>query len=208
MRRHKALPGYSLIFFVVAISFDRIDWAFAGTSSSSLRRDGSDGQVQHSEWHHWVDSRTTEPEKVRDEGDMFPQPDGTTLERGCMVNPATGADTEYEELWRDLDILPVPVQAGDHPLKEYDPESRCLVLQLQDDEKKLRGMAIRLGQFCQGLLREGDRITVERWEWTEAAGWWLCFKVGDGTLPCLSILREDAVALHFHPWNVIEKVGI
>lgn len=85
----------------------RLEWAIAGTSGSRLRepREG-EGQkkIVHSTWWHWIDSRTREPEKATDEGDMFPQPgEERTLEKGHMVNPATGVDTEYEEMWFEVE---------------------------------------------------------------------------------------------------------
>lgn len=37
---------------------------------------------------------------------MYALADGRTLEKGAMVNPATGVMTEYEEIWKDVEIIP------------------------------------------------------------------------------------------------------
>ncbi|KAI1381385.1 hypothetical protein F4677DRAFT_123864 [Hypoxylon crocopeplum] len=180
---------------------DRLDWAFAGTSESSQREDGRGGKVAHSTFHHWVDSRVHAAEKVRDEGDMFPQPDGTTLETGRMVNPATGAETDYQELWQDEE--PVWIDEASVP---------CVVLQLQDDSRGVRGMVIRLGQYCQGVMREGDDFTAERWEWRDAR-WTLTARVGGRSLPCLAaatldpqLQPGDALDDGDYRWKVVQRV--
>jgi hypothetical protein len=55
-------------------------------------------------WEHWVDSKVTNAEEVKDEGDMFLQDNGEVLESGNMVNPETGKVEKYEECWVDLDL--------------------------------------------------------------------------------------------------------
>ncbi|KKY37147.1 hypothetical protein UCDDA912_g02787 [Diaporthe ampelina] len=152
-----------------SLTTDRLDWAFAGESSSSKvsRADGS--EVMHSVFNHWVDSRTTEPQLVRDEGDMVPCPGGLALEVGSMVNPATGRMTPYEELW--LDKVPAPSGA-------QNPE--CVVFQLLDEPGAKRGQFVCLGPYAQGVLRVGDTFTAERWLWSERySRWEQTVKAGD-----------------------------
>ncbi|POS72987.1 hypothetical protein DHEL01_v208624 [Diaporthe helianthi] len=152
---------------------DSLDWAFAGTSSTTktFGPDGSD--TTHSVFNHWVDSRTTEPQLVRDEGDMTAHAGGLALEVGNMVNPATGRMTAYEELWSDE----VPVRAG-----AQNPS--CVVFQLSDEPGSKRGQFILLGRYAQGVLRVGDTFTAERWVWNEEHGRWKqTVKVGDNSEP-------------------------
>ncbi|KAJ6553966.1 hypothetical protein DFH09DRAFT_1166349 [Mycena vulgaris] len=79
------------------VRFDKesgeLDWAFAGYRSSA--------GPNSTKFTHHLDSRTLTPLDVVDVGTNTPLPDGTTLEEGEMVNPATGALTAYEEVWRD-----------------------------------------------------------------------------------------------------------
>ncbi|KAL1882134.1 hypothetical protein Daus18300_000619 [Diaporthe australafricana] len=152
-----------------SLTMDRLDWAFAGTSSSAqvTRMDGS--ETTRSVFDHWVDSRTTEPQLVRDEGDMTPCPGGLALEVGSMVNPATGLMTAYEELWYDKQ----PTSGGAKA-----PE--CVVFQLLDEPGAKRGQFIRLGPYAQGVLRVGNTFAAERWVWSEKLSRWeQTVKIGD-----------------------------
>ncbi|KAK7424244.1 hypothetical protein QQX98_000512 [Neonectria punicea] len=185
-----------------ALPVSRLEWGIAGTSSSWLRDDDKGGQIRHSQWNHWIDSRTTEPENATDEGDMFPQPDGTTLETGSMVNPATERETAYEELWLDVD-----------PTATSTPEVKVVVLQLET-ENGYRGSVVRLGQYCQGILREGELITAERWEWKKEDGWKRTIRMGDGVLPCeralddgFSVRKGEAVEVEERTWKIVEVSG-
>jgi hypothetical protein len=165
-----------------------------------MRDDGKGGEIRHSQWKHWIDSRTTSPENATDEGDMFPQADGTTLETGSMVNPATGRETAYEELWRDVDPAPTTTAAVN-----------CVVLHFEG-EAGVRASVVRLGQYCQGILREGDKLTAERWEWEN--GWRRTVRMGDGELPCEMVLddgfvvkQDDEVKIGNRGWKVVEVSG-
>lgn len=175
----------------------QLDWAIAGTSSSWPV---GDGPVTHGQWKHWIDNRTTQTDDLADEGDNYPQEDGTTLEKGTMMNPATGKVTEYEELWRTIEPRPVDSNGV-----------RSVVLQLE--REKTKGQVTLLGHLCQGLLRKGDQITAERWEWAEANSWQRTVVVGDDELPCARILGETSPMLHVgaiitvgdDTWKVIES---
>ena len=81
-------------------------------------------------------------ESVTDDGDMIPQGNGRTLEQGSTVDPVTGIVKEYEEMWADVEALAVG-HAGE---KGGDGLKACVVLQLQDDEHKARGVVARVGQ--------------------------------------------------------------
>ncbi|KAK1959846.1 hypothetical protein LY78DRAFT_662941 [Colletotrichum sublineola] len=184
---------------------ERLEWGIAGTSSSSMR-DGDDGvQVRHSRWEHWIDSRTTEPENAADEGDMYEQPGGLTLEKGRMANPATGVETDYEELWRDIDPVPVPVAAGGGGVE-------CIVLRFEDEPTRSRGLVVWLGRFCQGISRVGEDVAAQRWEWKHEEGWKRTARIGARELPCEALLKTGAplsVGAHVvHEdlvWDVLES---
>lgn len=165
--------------------------------------------MRHSRWDHWIDSRTTEPETAGDEGDMYPQEGDLTLEKGRMVNPATGQECDYEELWRDVDPEPASVKADDAPKPE------CVVLKYEDETSKARGMIVWLGRFCQGISRVGEDVSAERWEWKEEEGWKRTIRIGaEGTMPCEVLLKTGAqlsVGAHVKHgemvWDVLESSG-
>ncbi|GKU02217.1 hri1 protein [Fusarium langsethiae] len=181
------------------LPFSRLDWAIAGTTVSTRKPDPSGDLTSHSTFHQWISSR----ELVNDSGFMYPQPgEDLTLEKGSMVNPDTGVDTAYEELWHDATPTAVPGE----------PDVRALVLQTEDEKAGVRGCVVRLGRHAQGLIRVGREIALERWEWTEG-GWKRTARVGDEGLPIEKILGEemldegDSVDGGGRTWKVIEASG-
>ncbi|KAJ7670517.1 hypothetical protein B0H17DRAFT_1085753 [Mycena rosella] len=76
-----------------------LDWAFAGYRSQA--------GPNSTKFTHHIDSRTPDALDVVDLGTNTPLPDGTTLEVGEMLNPATGRLTAYEEVWRDEECAAV-----------------------------------------------------------------------------------------------------
>ncbi|CAF9928970.1 MAG: hypothetical protein ALECFALPRED_004183 [Alectoria fallacina] len=167
-----------------------LNWAFAGKSHTTFSQDSSK-QLSHTVWDHWIDSRSNNPDS--DEGDMWVQPNGDILEKGKNSDPVSGEETEYEELWHDLQVEAFG--------KKHNRSS--LVMRADQPERMIRGMAVKIGGWCEGLLKIGDGLTVERWEWrstdsasnvapTEASkeekrthnDWIRTFRLGDGTLPC------------------------
>lgn len=154
-----------------------------------------------------MDSRTREPENATDEGDNYPQGDGTTLEKGVMVNPETGRETVYEEVW--IDEEPRAVGGGE-------ALARYAVLQTEVVEDQLKGSLVRVGHVCQGFLRKGDELVAERWEWKGEEGWVRTVAVGEGgdgeTFPVAEVLTEtfelgvgDALEVGGLSWKVVEK---
>ena len=132
-----------------------------------------------------------------------------------MVNPANGIMTRYEECWVDVGVL--GIDGGDDKGKS-DGWSKCgqggdggnvresgskdkwsVVLVLEDDEQHVRGMVVRVGQFCQGILRVRDEVSVERWQWQAvapaAAGgeWKRVAKLGRLFLPCAMAFEPDRI---------------
>lgn len=135
----------------------KLQWAFAGTSSSEPIAPG----VTHCVWTHTIDSRTSNAAGVKDEGDCREQDDGTTLETGRMINPDTYVEGDYEEVWRDEEVLP----AGDG--EGEGKGARCVVLKRESiNGEEGDGIVVLLGRHCQGILRmPGGRVRVERWWW-------------------------------------------
>ena len=148
-------------------------------------------KLSHTVWDHWIDSKSDNPEV--DEGDMWMQKNGDVLERGKQKDPETGEEVEYEELWHDLEVIPLG--------KKQNRSS--LVIRVENAEKGVKGLAVKIGGFCQAILRSKDDITIERWEHKPADffqgkapvrgrgsherthnDWIRTFRVGGGKLPC------------------------
>lgn len=158
----------------------RLDWAFAGTSTSyplpppkiiSPNKASHPGiatssfPTSHSTWTHWIDSLHADVSKVTDQGDMYPSPDGKhVLERGIMINPATGRMARYEEFWEDEEVEIVEGRRCSVVLKMEDE-----ILGEKGEKIVVRGMVVRVGQWCQGLIRVGDEIALERWRYVREA---------------------------------------
>ncbi|KAM0250521.1 hypothetical protein ACHAQJ_008572 [Trichoderma viride] len=183
----------------------RLDWAMAGTSSSTVLSDGH----SLSRWRHWIDSRAIDAPP--DEGHMYAQSDGlSTLEKGQMTNPATGKDTDYEEMWYD----PPPKKTGGNKVV-------CMVLMMEDDKMGKKGMFVRLGEWAQVFVRDGPGeadLVAERWEWRDddGKGWRRIVRLGreDRELPCREVLdaAEDKIGSEYHVgdevWKLVEAVEL
>ena len=172
--------------------FAALDWGFAGRSV---------GTPTHGVWTHEVDSRTRHPERdAPDEGDTSPHPtmEGVTLEKGRMRHPESGEVREYEEAWRGVEVSAVR------------GERVSVVLEMEMAASEERGVIVRVGQFCQGIVRVGDEIVVERWVWSDEEGVWArVARIGDAaaTLPCdatwAETVREgDKIARDGFVWSV------
>ncbi|KAH8665914.1 hypothetical protein BGZ60DRAFT_529174 [Tricladium varicosporioides] len=138
----------------------RLEWGFAGTAESTPASTSAQGKLErpaHTKWTHWVDNKSAIGIEVQDEGDMYPDEGEKeeVIERGHMVNPATGKDTEYEECWVDLE----PVLANEKR------EFRSWVL--KTEAEGTRGMLARIGEWIQGVVRRGDETRVVRLLWEE-----------------------------------------
>ncbi|CAO2648135.1 Nn.00g090570.m01.CDS01 [Neocucurbitaria sp. VM-36] len=200
---------------------ERLEWAFAGISESrpiTDKRSTKTGDeekhwegVTHSTWTHWLDSRHSvgDPTIPIDEGDMYPIADDLTLEHGHAFQPLMRAHKTHEEMWRD-----VAAQSTNSAGTKI-----CVVLRVQADTAGVRGVIIRLGQYCQGIVMQRDYCTVERWEFVdegkrdveEAARWKRTARVGDQELPCAATFRPEVLAVggvvkyHDYEW-VVEEV--
>lgn len=132
---------------------------------------------------------------------MFDLSADTTLEKGTMINPATGRETDYEELW--LEEEPGSVSGN---------TIRCVVLQMENEAQD-RGMMVLLGRFCQAVSRTETGITAERWLWSDSDGWTRTLRSGTLRLPCTQVLANleslhsaTTVLVGGREWAVIEVV--
>ena len=183
-----------------------VDWAFAGRSQTTKPHKGQEGgtaQISHTVWEHWIDSKSNSPGV--DEGDMLVQENEDVLERGKQRHPDTGEETEYEELWHDLEVIPLGKKRN----------RSSLVMKANDPERSVRGLAVKIGGWCQAILKVNDDLTIERWERrpvkssdgsasTDEAlqertrnDWVRTFRLGKGTLPC-----------EFMCSNTLGKIGL
>lgn len=142
---------------------------------------------------------------------MYAQPDGlSTLEKGQMTNPATGKDTDYEEMWFDP---PPKTTGGNKPV--------CVVLMMEDEEKGKKGMFVRLGEWAQVFVRDGkgeEDLVAERWEWRDddGKGWRRRVRLGDEKkkLPCEEVLGGvdvkvgGEVRVKDEVWRVVEATEV
>lgn len=132
-----------------------------------------------------------------------------------MVNPATNRMTKYEEYWADF------------PVEMTEPSKRgkrwCVVLVLDDAANDVRGMVIRVGQWCQGIIKARGEVSVERWVWRAERGvkgvlsgkgdWERVVKLGRLFLPCAltfmpqGVLRESKITYGDYRWEVKELLS-
>ncbi|KAF2086614.1 hypothetical protein K490DRAFT_66397 [Saccharata proteae CBS 121410] len=180
----------------------RLDWAFSGVAQTTSA-DGDD--VTHKRWLHIIDSKCGWGVKPpTDEGGLYDvaEDPNLSLERGVMVKPDTGEMTAYEELWRSLAVVAVGT----------DTHKTCIVASLDAPERKTRGVIIRLGQYCQGMMMVDDEVHLERWAFLpsnplgkkfetpfgtleDAGGWTRIARLGGVFLPCAWLFEKGRVAV-------------
>lgn len=199
----------------------RLEWGFAGTNASVPTTDKHVGEgeepwpnISHSTWTHFVDSRYTvgSTDIPRDEGDMYPINSTLTLEFGHMYQPDLKAVKTHEEMWKDVPVLRTADGGG----------KKCVVMRLHDDEVGARGVIVKVGQFCQGIVMVGRECAVERWEFegtmqgsgfkgeammsnsmggggggakSENEGWERTARTGDLFLPCAVTWRTEVLCV-------------
>ncbi|KAF2431207.1 hypothetical protein EJ08DRAFT_632498 [Tothia fuscella] len=162
-----------------SLSINRLDWAFSGQGHSTPAKGKDPG---FSKWEHWIDSKTGLGESPEpDEGSMYPQDDGRTLEKGSSIDAVTGEEKTYEEMWRNVAV----VKPSTWPETSYS----CVVLVCDEPEKSMRGCIMRLGEYCQGVKRVGKEFYAERWKYAysdqwEEGKWCLLARIGDGDVGC------------------------
>lgn len=150
-------------------------------------------------WIHWIDSRTDEPAAVSDEADVEETSVTESVESGRMLHPDTGLMQDYEEIWHDR---PVPAHA--YP---------CVVFVA--DHNGHRGMLVRVGLWCQAIVRCGPDVCCERWMSMEQGMAWHCvLRVGeDLDLPCRRVCASacwaegDEIEVGGLLWKCVESAA-
>jgi len=172
--------------FELGVLYTGLEWAIAGKSSYEPSKTTP---ATHGTWTHWIDNRTTKPGK--DEGDMVTRDDGSTLEMGWMVNPATGEEGYYEEVWMTEVFSMATQDRSVRPRKQ----GSYVYVEGEDKSKEWKAAAIWVGRYCQGIVRKGDEVTVERWQWDETGrgglGEWVrTWRTGNGVSACGWLVSE------------------
>ncbi|KAF2791543.1 hypothetical protein K505DRAFT_309353 [Melanomma pulvis-pyrius CBS 109.77] len=181
----------------------RLEWAFGGKSSNSkiieaVRLDaaGNDVSPTHSKWTHWVDSKypVGAADIPADEGDMYPMPDGRVLEHGASFSATAGRMIGYEEMWSDVEVEAC-----------FPSNSKfSIVLRIENLQAGIRGLVVRVGQYCQGILMKGTDFTVERWEFVDhvdpqenvvGGEWTRVARIGEMFLPCAVTFKPEELKL-------------
>lgn len=182
-----------------------LDWGFTGASYSTPSHSPHPiyGAFSHSTWAHWLDSRVPAGEPIpSDAGDMYDIGGGLFLEHGHAFHPHLGRVASHEEAWEDVEA--VSTVARPDLAQEGRGRKVCVVLRAQDDVRGVRGVVVRVGQFCQGIVRVGGDITTERWEadleedvadGQEERRWKRTGRTGSGFPPCSVTFRPEIVGL-------------
>lgn len=126
---------------------------------------------------HTVDSRSDNP--VEDSGSLEQLANGDWLEKGEMLDFDDGKIKEYEEVWRDSDVVP---RISTVLVLE---EEAGKTFQIYSAADAAKGTIIRVGNYCQGIMKVKGEVTCERWILDEGAEEWRrIFRTGTGVLPC------------------------
>ena len=102
--------------------------------------------------------------------------------------------------------------------REQTPTQR-LGSSLKAETDEAKGLFIRVGGWCQGILKMGSDLTIERWRWAsqendphQGPGYWKrIVRIGDGEMPSPTLFRaatddaDTAVVSGNLKWEVIEN---
>lgn len=180
---------------LTAVHEGALDWAFAGTATRTV----DEGGVARGRWTHVVDSRLPlgESGAFVDEGEMEERVEEggekVEVERGSMARPETGVVTPYEEGWAE-----VVREEGGRGTRD------CVVLGrgfgAGEEGASVKGLVVRVGPWCQGIVRDGERVRVERWlSVGGGSGAQALFSSGEGVLPC-----REAMSGTFTPGQTLD----
>ncbi|KAI5815150.1 hypothetical protein BZA77DRAFT_345101 [Pyronema omphalodes] len=99
------------------------------------------------------------------------QMNGDILETGMLTDPVDGVEKGYEAVWR---------------ISEVNPRLAVVMVLTEGG-----GMVVRVGAWCQGVMKIGNEVTAERWM-RDRGGWRRIAKSGAGRLPCsIACLDRD-----------------
>lgn len=126
---------------------------------------------------HTVDSRSDNP--TEDFGSFEQLTNGDWLEKGKMLDFDDGKVKAYEEVWRDSEILP---RISTVLVLEEDGGK---AFQINSAADAAKGTIVRVGNYCQGIMKVKGEVTCERWTLDQGAEEWRrIFRTGMGVLPC------------------------
>lgn len=153
-------PGANFVDIRLLKEFDSdknefpIDWVITGVeysipNSSKIQfRHEISSHVPHNHGGEWTDI-----------GDFSSLPDGDRKETGTMVNPATGKEAPYVEIWRTISALKLS-EDGEYVKLKDDKEAEeenknvkfaCIKVD-QDTNKDYLGTVVKIGAFMQGAI--------------------------------------------------------
>ncbi|KAH8694189.1 hypothetical protein BGW36DRAFT_384528 [Talaromyces proteolyticus] len=178
-----------------------LEWAFAGKVEIRLldQQDTKPISRAHARarWTRIIDSQLKYLPDEADEADLTVQPDRSILEAGVFPNPTTGEEEPFEEIWQ---LVP--------PLPSID---NCIVLKTDHQDPQIRGLVVRVGQWCQGILylSKDDKV-VERWHLEVTGNLVRDVRFGESTvsLPCTNSFTHlevgGSIELDGINWVVVE----
>lgn len=180
---------------------DDLEWAFAGKVEVRLpdQQDTKAIAQAHARarWNRIIDSQLSYLPDETDEADLTLQPDGSILEAGGFPNPTTGEEEPFQEIWYLIPQLPLT--------------GNCVVLKADHQDIHVRGLIVRVGQWCQGILyRSKDDKVVERWHLEAPGNWIRDLRIGESTvsLPCTNTFAHleigGTIELDGITWVVVE----
>lgn len=183
-------------------------YATAGLSTATVLPGKGDcppyGCTVHVKWEHPIDSSSS---FETDGADLLLLADGARMEVGSMV--IHGKMQMFKEYW-------VTPSGGSTELP-------CAVVELTDsrsverDSGDVKGMAIRIGDYCQGILQYGDEFWFERWDFREDEQKWTKDARSNtpfsemGILPCWWMAENtralgETIMIDGRTWSVTEAI--
>ena len=156
----------------------------------------------HATWEHPIDSSRSFD---TDGADLLLLADGARMEVGCMI--IHGKMQMFKEYW----VTPTMGST----------ELPCAVVELEKsqsvDGKNANGMAIRIGDYCQGILQHGEDFWFERWNYLEDEQRWTKDVRSNthtsemGILPCRWMTAEEralgeTIMIDGRKWYVTEAM--
>lgn len=141
-----------------------LHWAHAGQVTELQTQECGIGKSCTKKAHscllkHLIDSDARHGEcPIVDRLLMYDRVDGTILTRRRCEDPITLFEYKHQEVWR-------PLQTARTCTPEGSSETvQDIVLVLDQPELQARGMIIRVGHYCQGMIMVQGVLTVERWQ--------------------------------------------
>ncbi|XXH05285.1 hypothetical protein Hte_011710 [Hypoxylon texense] len=154
----------------------------------------------HATWEHGIDSSGSFD---TDGADLLLLANGARMEVGSML--IHGKMQMFKEYW----VTPTGCST----------ERPCIVAELEDGRADgAKGMAIRIGDYCQGILQHGDEFWYERWELREGEHKWTKDARSNtptsemGILPCWWMTERartpgEALMIDGRQWRVTEALA-